>query len=84
MDQLALREFLLWCTVLNYLVLLGWFAVFVLAHGWMLRLHGRWFHVSEEHFDAVHYGGMALYKVGILLLNLVPWAALTLLARHAG
>ena len=67
------RKALLWCTVINYGVLLVWFLVFMLAHDWMYGLHGLWFHLSREQFDALHYGGMALYKIGILLLNLVPY-----------
>ena len=71
-----LRNALLWCAVINYGVLLVWFLFFILAHDWMYRLHGRWFHLSTEQFDAFHYAGMSLYKIGILLLNLVPWIAL--------
>jgi hypothetical protein len=74
----TVRAALLWCSVINYGVLLLWFLVFVGAHDWMYRLHGRWFHLSGEHFDALHYAGMSLYKIGILLLNLVPYIALRL------
>lgn len=70
------REFLLWCTVINYAVLLVWFAVFTLAHDWLHRLHGRWFPLPAERFDAIHYAAMALYKLAIFLFNLVPWVAL--------
>jgi len=70
------RDFLLWCAVANYGVLLLWFVVFVWAHDWMLRLHGRWFRLSSEHFDAIHYIGMSIYKIGVLLFNIVPYAAL--------
>ena len=72
------RDVLLWCAVINYGVLLVWFLFFLLAHDWMYRLHGRWFHLSVEQFDALHYPGMALFKIGILLLNLVPYVALHL------
>ncbi|WP_291775457.1 DUF6868 family protein [Castellaniella sp.] len=44
----------------------------------MYRLHSRWFRISNETFDAVHYGGMAIYEIGILLFNLVPRLALWL------
>jgi hypothetical protein len=70
------RDLLLWCAIINYAVLLVWFAAFVAAHDAMLRLHTRWFRVSAEQFDTVHYRGMAVYKVAILLLNLVPYLAL--------
>jgi hypothetical protein len=70
------REFLLWCTIINYAVLLCWFLGISLAHEWIQRLHGRWFRMPAEQFDAIHYAGMAIYKIGILLLNLVPYVAL--------
>ena len=74
----TLREVLLWSLVINYGVLLIWFAAFTLAHDRLYRLHSRWFAVSRETFDALHYGGMAVYKVGALLLNLAPLVALWL------
>ena len=73
------RKFLLWCTVINYGVLLAWFLVFMLARDWMRRFHGRWFRLSEEQFDALHYAGMSIYKIGILLFNLVPLLVLSLI-----
>ncbi len=73
------RDVLLWCTVINYAVLLWWFVLFRVAHDRLQRLHGRWFRLSPEQFDAVHYAGMALYKIGILLVNLVPYVALLII-----
>jgi len=83
MNHFPLSDFLLWCTILNYAVLLLWFVAFSVAHDWMFKLHGRWFHLTTGQFDSLHYGGMAVYKVGILLLNLVPYVALSIVARHA-
>jgi hypothetical protein len=71
-----LRDVLLWCAVINYGVLLVWFLFFILAHDFMHRLHGRWFRLSVEQFDALHYAGMGIFKLGIILLNLVPYIAL--------
>jgi hypothetical protein len=82
MDLLLLRDWLLLCTLLNYAVLLAWFLVFCGARAWLLRLHQRWFGISVPTFDAIHYAGMALYKVGILLLNLVPYVALRIALTH--
>ncbi|MDY0186499.1 MAG: hypothetical protein RBR16_01100 [Syntrophus sp. (in: bacteria)] len=71
-----IRNALGWCTLINLCLLLVWFLVFVLAHDWMYRLHGRWFQLSVETFDAIHYTGMALFKTGTWLFNLTPWLAL--------
>jgi hypothetical protein len=75
-----IKHVLLWCVGLNYLFLLIWFGVFVFAHDWMYRIHGRWFKFSVETFDAIHYAGLTAYKIGIIVLNLVPWAALCLVS----
>lgn len=75
----SLCRFLLWSLAVNYAVLLTWFLAFVFAKGWMRKLHGKWFNLSDSSFDAIHYGGMAIYKIGILLFNLTPLIALFLL-----
>lgn len=77
----AVGRFLLWSLIANYAILLVWFLVFVFARGWIQRLHGRWFRLSDASFDAIHYGGMAVYKIGILLFNLAPLLALCLAGR---
>jgi hypothetical protein len=61
--------------VLNYGLLLFWFVAFVLAHDWILGLHGRWFRLSQDQFDALHYRGMMIFKLGIFLFNLAPLVA---------
>ena len=72
----TLRDVLLWSMVVNYGVLLIWFAAFTVAHDRIYALHHRWFSISRETFDALHYGGMAVYKIGVLLLNVAPLVAL--------
>jgi hypothetical protein len=76
MNLEVVRRVLLWSTIINYGILLVWFFLFMLAHDWMYQLHGRWFHLSVEQFDMLHYAGISVYKIGILLLNLVPYIAL--------
>jgi hypothetical protein len=63
-------------TVINYGILLVWFLVFTFADDWIRRFHGRWFRLSNEQSDSIHYVGMSIYKIGILLFNLVPFVAL--------
>ena len=77
MTEHAVRV-LLWCTGINYIVLLVWFAAFVFGHDMMFRLHTRWFKLSPERFDAIHYASMAVYKVLVLVFNMVPLLALWL------
>jgi len=55
---------------------IGLVSVFHPAHDWMHRFHSIWFHLSVEQFDAIHYAGMTVFKLGIILFNLVPYIAL--------
>ncbi len=74
-----IRSVLGWCTIINMGILLVWFLFWVFAKEVIFSLHGKWFSVSREQFAAIHYLGMMLFKLGILLLNLVPYIALNLL-----
>jgi hypothetical protein len=53
-------RFLLFCTLINYAMLMIWFVVFVFARNWMKQVHGKWFQLSDTSFDVIHYSGMAV------------------------
>lgn len=76
MNASELTGFFLWCTLLNYGVLIVWFLAFCLGRRWLYGLHSRWFTVSDGAFDSIHYAGMALYKILVLVFNLAPFLAL--------
>lgn len=71
-----LKDLLLWSLLINYGLLLLWVGLFTFAHGWLFGLHGRWFRLSEEAFNMVHYAAMAFFKLAIIVLNLTPLVAL--------
>ncbi|EEF61799.1 DUF6868 family protein [Pedosphaera parvula] len=74
-----IRHFLLWCTVINYCILLVWFFALMFAHDCIYRFHTKWFRLTPEQFDTIHYTAMAVYKIGILLFNLVPYIVLLII-----
>ncbi|QNN21201.1 hypothetical protein HED60_02580 [Planctomycetales bacterium ZRK34] len=80
MNLQTLESMLLWSTIINVGVLLVWMLMIVFAHDWIHRLHGRWFKLSREQFDGIHYAGLAFYKIAIYLFNFVPWLALKIAA----
>lgn len=73
------RSFFGWCSVVHIGLLIWWFLFFWLGHDLMYRFHGKLFRISEETFDAIHYAGMAVYKIAIFMLNLVPYLVLQLI-----
>jgi hypothetical protein len=70
------RSFFLWCSVINYALLIVWALLATLGRGWWYGLVGRIFRVSREQFDLLNYPGIALYKMGIFLFNLAPFISL--------
>lgn len=71
-----LRDALLYCTVINFGLLVLWGLFFLLPHAWLYRLAGRVFRLSAEQFDAINLAGIVFYKLSVLLFNLVPYLAL--------
>ena len=71
-----IRDTLAWCAVINIGLLLWWFLFIILAHDWTYRFHSKWFKLSVETFDTIHYAGIASFKIAIFLFNLVPYFAL--------
>ena len=70
------RDTLFWCSIINLGLLLWWVFIFIAAHDWVYRIHSRWFTISTEKFDSIHYAGMAFFKICIFFFNLVPYFAL--------
>ncbi len=69
-----------WTTLINFALLAWWFLFLALAHDWTLQLHAKWFRFSPEQFDAIHYSLMGVFKMGIIIFNLVPYLALRIVA----
>ncbi len=65
-----------WCTLINYALLIWWFLFLALAHDWTYRLHTKWFKIPPEKFAAIHYSLMGVFKIGVIIFNLVPYLAL--------
>ena len=72
----SVREIFGWSTLINLGLLYWWFFFILFAHDWTYQLHSKWFKLSVDQFDSIHYVGMALFKIAILLFNLTPYLAL--------
>ncbi len=72
----VIRDVLFVCFMINFGLLLWWFCMFIFAHDLIYKMHSRWFKISAEKFDAIHYAGIACYKIGIFFFNVVPFFAL--------
>jgi hypothetical protein len=66
------RRALLWCGLINYVMLLVWWLLLMFTREWLHRLWSRWFQLSAEQFDAMNFIGLMLYKTAIWMFFLIP------------
>lgn len=79
MEIQLLRAFFGWCTVINGGLLIFSFLICVLGGDWIYRMHSRWFPISREAFHLAIYCFIGGMKILVLLLNLTPYLALSIL-----
>lgn len=79
MDMETLRQFFLWCVLLNGGLVILYALICAVGGGWIYRAHHRWFPISRETFDVVLYAFLGLYKLLFIVFCLVPYLALSLL-----
>jgi len=79
MDIDTVRAFFMWCTVMNAALLVLSFLICALAGDWVYRMHSRWFSISRETFNVAIYSFIGVYKIFIVMFNLVPYVALLIL-----
>ena len=71
-----IRAALGWCSIINMGLLLWWFFAITVLHDWVYKFHGKWFKLSVERFDEIHYTGIAFFKIAVFVFNIVPYFAL--------
>ncbi len=79
MDIQSLTAFFKWCSIINIAVLALAILFFIAAPDFVNGILGYMFHLPRETLDVVHYAFLGLYKVVILVFNLVPYVALRII-----
>lgn len=79
MDIQMLTRFFMWCTILNGGLLIFSFLICAFAGDWVHKMHGRWFPMPRETFNVVIYSFIGLFKIFVLVFNVVPWVALLII-----
>ena len=79
MDVETLTTFLLWCTIINLLLMSFSFLICVFAGNWAYRVHCIWFPMSRETFNVLLYSFISLYKFFFFFFNVVPCVTLLIM-----
>lgn len=72
----GVREVLLWCSLVNLVLLTVWAVALMAAGDRVYRLHSRFFRIERTAFDTVHYAGLTFFKLFVFVVNVVPCAVL--------
>ncbi len=78
MDITVLKAFFMWCTIVNGTLLILSFLICASAGDWVYQMHSRWFPISRESFNVAIYSFIGLFKMFVLVFNLVPFIALVI------
>ena len=74
----VITKVLAWCCVFNIEILIIRIIAFNAAHDLMYQLHNKLFKISADTFHNKNYTAFMVYRLLILVFNLVPYLVLRL------
>ena len=80
MDPASVRNFFMWCTILDGGLLIFWTVIFLSAPDLVFATQRRWFPLSREVFDTLMYGFLGIFKIVFIVFNLVPFLAMLIIS----
>lgn len=78
-DAELLRDFFMWCTIINVAILLISFLFLSFSGNFVYKMHGSWFPMSREEFTTSIYRLLGIMKILVIIFNAVPYIALLIL-----
>ncbi len=76
----ALREFLGWCLIVNFGLLIFSTIMIVAARGWISSIHAKLFGLSEPTLSQSYFNYLANFKFLVIVFNFTPWVVLHIIA----
>ena len=72
---------LLRCWILGFILLLFWIGAVALAGDLVYSVHGRMFDLTRSELSVIHYCGMGLTKLVVVMFFFIPWVAIRLVLK---
>lgn len=79
MAKAELLQFLGWCSLIYIIFFSIWMLFFIIGRDWLYNLHGKWFPMPIEKFNAIHYVFMGFFKIILIVFFLVPYLVLRMI-----
>jgi len=74
-----LTEFFKWMSIINVGIFVLSSILIMLLKGIMCIMHGKLFGIKEDKVAIVSYGYLGIYKVLVIVFNIVPYVSLLLI-----
>lgn len=75
----TLQSFLMWCTIINVSLMMFWTLCCTFALDWVYRTQRMFFPISKDVFTIVMYSFLAIFKILVVVFNLVPFIAILII-----
>ncbi len=75
----TLQAFFMWCSIINFGLLLLSAVMIITAGNWAYKIHSRWFNISKPAFDIILYSFLGVYKLLVFVFCIIPWIALSII-----
>ncbi|HIJ72005.1 MAG TPA: hypothetical protein HPP87_11690 [Planctomycetes bacterium] len=79
MDIGMLTSFFMWCTVINLGLLLLTSVMCIFCADFSFRMNHRFFSIPREAFNVVIVSFIGLFKIFVIVFNIVPYVALLII-----
>lgn len=79
MQAVQIKDFFMWCTIINVALLLLSSLLCVVSANWIFGIHSKLFSISRDAFNVLIYSYLAVYKILIIVFCIVPYIALIIL-----
>jgi len=76
-----LTEFFKCLTIINVGLFMINAVLIILMRKLVCKMHGKMFGITEENIAIILYSWLGLYKIMILIFNIVPYVALILMGQ---
>ena len=76
MNVETLKAFFMWCSIINFGLLILSFVMMITIGDLAYRIHSKWFPMPRQTFTVAIYSLLGFYKIAWFVFNVVPWVAL--------
>ena len=76
MDITTIRDFFMWCTIINVGLLGLCCLVRAFLSDFSYQMNNRMFSISRETFNVAFISFIGLFKIFVIVFNIVPYIAL--------